>query len=110
MCDAGPGYLNNECREDTMALGKGKPYAPNFGEPWRLADQDGEHTCYTLFDRHGREMMSTPDATREDAMIARRVLDAINGVVNFTPDQLSNLAERWNKNAENDGKGRRHIS
>jgi hypothetical protein len=83
-----------------MALGKGKPYTSNFGEPWHLDDRGEEDACYTLLDRDGRRIMHTHGSTREDAAVARRVLDAVNGVVNFTPDQLSNLAEKWNRNAE----------
>ena len=44
-------------------------------------------------------MLRTPGDTPKDEMIARRVLDAVNGVVNFAPDQLASLAEKWNRNA-----------
>jgi hypothetical protein len=44
-------------------------------------------------------MVRTPGDSERDLTIARRVLHAVNGVVNFQPDQLADLAEKWNRNA-----------
>lgn len=83
-----------------MALGRGKQYNPNFGEPWRLEEPAEGRTCFILYDRDGSETVRTPGCSERDALIARRVLDAVNGVVNFAPEQLAILAEKWNRNAD----------
>lgn len=83
-----------------MAFVQGKAYRPHFGEPWEMLLPDDDHPCYRLADRDGRVRARTPGASEEDARCARRILDAINGVVNFSPEVLSDLAEKWNRNAE----------
>jgi hypothetical protein len=82
-----------------MSAVRGKSYDPHFGEPWRLEQPGAGRDWYTLRDRDGQEMARTPGSSERDQTIARRLLDAVNGVVNFQPEQLADLAEKWNRNA-----------
>jgi hypothetical protein len=82
-----------------MSAVQGKRYNPHFGEPWWLEEPaEGREWC-TLRNCDGQEMVRTPGDSERDLTIARRVLHAVNGVVNFQPDQLADLAEKWNRNA-----------
>ena len=85
-----------------MPFTRGKAYRPKFGEPWELLPPDEDHPYYRLMDREGTERARTPGGSDEDARYARRLLDAVNGVVNFSPEVLSDLAEKWNRNAGRD--------
>jgi len=78
---------------------RGKTYNPGFGEPWMLREPDEKNPWYVLQDRTGQELLRTPGDGPADARNARRVLDAVNGTVNFTAEQLERLAGMWNENA-----------
>jgi hypothetical protein len=78
---------------------RGKTYDPGFDEPWTLREPDETNPWYALCDRSGRELLRTPGHGPSDVRIARRVLHAVNGTVNFTAEQLERLAGMWNENA-----------